>query len=69
MANATMNMFRKTEMTKMDVAETLDALERTRDDATKSKESALAYLQKLGVVDKTGKLSKRYRTSKTKNAA
>lgn len=48
-------------MTDKDLQDTLAALERTRRDTTASRESALKYLQRLGMTDRNGKLTARYK--------
>ena len=48
-------------MTKQDLAETKKEMVRNRKEVTKSPEAARAYLQKLGVLTKAGKLTKHYR--------
>jgi hypothetical protein len=50
-------------MTKAELEATKKALEATRKAATKSKAAARAYLVKLGVVTKKGKLTKRYNSA------
>lgn len=47
-------------MTKSELEETKKALRDTRKAATKSPEAALAYLQKIGMVDENGDLTKEY---------
>ena len=53
-------------MTKQELAATKKALRQTRADATKSPAAARAYLQKLGMITASGKLTKRYNQSSTK---
>jgi hypothetical protein len=48
-------------MTQHELNETKKALRATRKSATQSKRAALAYLKKLGIVDKDGELTKIYR--------
>lgn len=49
------------EMTKRELNDTLQALEKTRKTATQSKKAALEHLRKLGMLDSKGNLTAHYR--------